>query len=153
MCLEKADKGNIKDAVSSARKATSLVGRWLEKLPVAGKNNTANKLRGEILTEIDTVVLAGVAVGRGRDSVKVTKQYRVVDIHDKYYNKWFMAKNPQKIFGKDSKYKLKVRMQEVSAVQEYSDVDLDNGRHKRADICRLLRDDEVKDVVGKLKRV
>ena len=44
-------------------------------------------------------------------------------------------------------------MQEVSAVQKYSDVYLDNGRHKRADICRLLRDDEVKDVVGKLKRV
>ena len=95
---------------------------------------------------------ADVTVGRGRDSVKVTKQYRVVDIHDKYYNKWFMAKNPQKIFGKDSKYKLKVRMQEVSAVQEYSDVDLDDGRHKRADISRLLRDDEVKGVVGKLKR-
>ena len=44
-------------------------------------------------------------------------------------------------------------MQEVSAVQEYSNVDLDDGRHKRGDISRLLRDDEVKDVVGKLKRV
>ena len=68
-------------------------------------------------------------------------------------NKWFMAKNPQKVFGKDSKYKLKVCMQEVSAGQEYRDVDLDDGRNKRADISRLLRDDEVKDVVGKLKRV
>ena len=66
----------------------------------------------------ETVALADVAVGRERDSVKVSKQYRVVDIHDKYYTKWFMTKNPQKIFGKDSKYKLKVRMQEVSAVQE-----------------------------------
>ena len=27
------------------------------------------------------------------------------------------------------------------------------GRHKQADISRLRRDDEVKDVVGKLKRV
>ena len=64
-----------------------------------------------------------------------------------------MTKVPQKIFGKDSKYKLKVRMQEVSAVQEYSDVDLGDGRHKRGGISRLLKDDEVKDVVGKLKRV
>ena len=56
------------------------------------------------------------------------------------------GKGSTKIFGKDSKYKLKVRMQEVSAVQEY-------GRHKRADISRLLTDDEIKDVVGKLKRV
>ena len=77
----------------------------------------------------------------------------MLDIHDKYYNKWFMTKLPQKIFGKDDKYKLKVRMQEVTAVQEYSDVDLDDDTHKRADISRLLTDDEVKDVVGILKRV
>ena len=44
-------------------------------------------------------------------------------------------------------------MQEVSAVQEYSDVDLDDATHKRADISRVLTDDEVKDVVGMLKRV
>ena len=37
MCLEKADKGNIKDAVNDVRKAKSLVGRWLERSPVAGK--------------------------------------------------------------------------------------------------------------------
>ena len=55
-----------------------------------------------------------------------------------YYNKWFMAKISQKIFRKKFKYKLKVRMQEVSAVQEYSNVDLDYGTHKWADISRLL---------------
>ena len=37
-------------------------------------------------------------------------------------------------------------------MQKYNDVDLDDDRHKRADISRLLRDDEVKDVVEKLKR-
>ena len=41
----------------------------------------------------------------------------------------------------------------VSAVQEYSDVDLDDDRHKRADISRLLTYDEVKDVVETLKRI
>ena len=44
-------------------------------------------------------------------------------------------------------------MQEVSVVQEYKDVDLDNSTYKRADISRLLTDDEVKGLVGKLKRV
>ena len=44
-------------------------------------------------------------------------------------------------------------MQEVSAVQEYRNVDLDDSTYKRAAISRLLRDDEVKNVVGKLKRV
>ena len=44
-------------------------------------------------------------------------------------------------------------MQEVSAVQEYTDVDLDDGTHKRADTSRLLTDDEAKHIAGKLKRV
>ena len=44
-------------------------------------------------------------------------------------------------------------MQEISAVQEYVDVDMDDDNYKRADISRLLTDDEVKDVVGTLKRV
>ena len=48
----------------------------------------------------------------------------MLDIHGKYYNKLFMAKVLQKVFGKDSKYKLKVRMQEVNAVRDYRDVDL-----------------------------
>ena len=42
------------------------------------------------------IVFADVTVGRGHSSVKVSKQYRVNDIHDKYYNKWFIAKVPQK---------------------------------------------------------
>ena len=44
------------------------------------------------MIERDAVVLAEVVVGRGRSSAKVLKQYHVIDIHDKYYNKWFMAK-------------------------------------------------------------
>ena len=44
MCLEKADNGNIKDAVSDVRKAKSLVGMWLERSLVAGENDIANKL-------------------------------------------------------------------------------------------------------------
>ena len=65
MCLEKADKGNIKDAMSDVRKAKSLVGRWLERWPIAGKNDVANKLPEETLIERDTAVLAEVVVGRG----------------------------------------------------------------------------------------
>ena len=63
-CLEKADKGNIKVAVINVRKAKSLVGRWLERSPVASENDAVNKLPGETLIERDTVVLVDVAVGR-----------------------------------------------------------------------------------------
>ena len=44
-------------------------------------------------------------------------------------------------------------MQKVSVVQEYKDVDLDDSIHKRVDISRLLTDDGLKGVGGKLKRV
>ena len=63
-------------------------------------------------------------------------------------------KSSTKIFRKDSKYKLKVSMQEINPVhEEYADVNMDDGSYKRADISRLLTDDEVKGVVRKLKRV
>ena len=38
-------------------------------------------------------------------------------------------------------------------VQEYKDVDLENSTYKRANISRLLTDNKVKRVVGKLRRV
>ena len=60
------------------------------------------------MSERDTVILADVTVGNGGSSVKVSKQYCVIDTHEKYYSKWFMAKVRQEIFGKDFKYKLKV---------------------------------------------
>ena len=88
-----------------------------------------------------------------RPPPQILKQYRVLDIHDKYYNKWFMSKVSQKIFGKNSRYKLKVRMQEVSAVQEYRDIDLDDNTYKKEDISRLLTDDVMEDIVGKSKSV
>ena len=51
----------------------------------------------KIVIERDTVVSAYVKVERGSSSVKVLKQYRVLDIHDKCYNKWSMAKVLQKV--------------------------------------------------------
>ena len=58
---------------------------------VAGENGKANKLSGVTVIERErcAVVSADVTIGRGGSSVKVSKQYRVIDIHDKYYNKWF----------------------------------------------------------------
>ena len=147
MCLEKTDKGNIKDAVSNVRKAKSLVGKWLERSPVAGKNDTVNKFLGEILIERDTVVFADVAVGHGRDSAKVLKQSFTISTTTS--GSW---QRIHKNLWEGLQVQLKVRMQEVGEVQENSNIDLDDARHKWADISRLLRDDEVKDVVGKLKR-
>ena len=54
--------------------------------------------------------------------VPVAKQYRVIDFHNKYYNKWFMSKIPDKKWKKDAHFKLKVRAR--NAIQEHRNVDL-----------------------------
>ena len=60
-----------------------------------------------------------------------------MDVHDKYYNKWFMSKVPSKKWKKDSKFKLKARMQEINAVQEYEDVDLHDTLYKKDLLAEL----------------
>ena len=72
--------------------------------------------------------MADDAVACGRSSAKVSKQSPVIDIHDKYCNKWCMAQVPQKIYKKDSHYTLNLRRQEARALQKYNDVDPDEGR-------------------------
>ena len=92
MCLERADRGCIKRSVSDVLKAKFLVRRWLERPNTSETSGKTDNDSEEIVIERDTVVSAHVKVGRGSSSVKVLKQYCVLDIHDKYYNKWFMAK-------------------------------------------------------------
>ena len=83
---------HIKGSVSDVRKAKSLVGRWLERPNTSETSGKTDNDSEEIVIERDTGVSAHVKVGRDSSSVKVLKQYRVLDNHDKYYNKWFMAK-------------------------------------------------------------
>ena len=125
----------------------------MERSQAAETSGKPSNLSGETVIERDTVVSAEATVRQEATSTKVMKQYRVLDVHDKFYNKWFMFKDPRKVFREDSKYKLKVRMQEVSAVHEYKDVDLNDKSYKKADISRLLTDGETKYVVGNLKRI
>ena len=149
-CLEAKDRGSLKGSISSVRKAKSIVGRWLDKSGEGGE--TSASTLDSIPIERDTLVTANVDVGEGASRVTIKKEYRVVDIHEKYYNKWFMSKKARKVWGKDSKYKLKVRMQEVDAVGKYSDVNLHHETYKKKDVCRIMTDGEITGVLGQLKR-
>ena len=73
-------------------------------------------------------------VGRGASSVNVSKHYRIVGVHDKYYNKWFMYKLTIKKWKKDYKFNLKARMQDINTVQEYEDVNFHDPFYKKG-IC------------------
>ena len=78
-----------------------------------------------------------------------------MDIYDKHYNKWFMSKsnNPVKNGKKEEKpYKLKLRMLNKNAVNEYCDVGLcGSSTYDKKDICPIIQDSFILSVVGKLR--
>ena len=127
--------------------------RWLTK-PTNAKVPEGNFEAGDTLIERDDVVLVNVKVGRGASASTVALPYRVVDIYDKYYNKWFMSKSksPVKNWRKEPKpYKLKLRMLEKDAVLVYCDVGLcDNSTFGKESICKIIEEKMIVSVVGKL---
>ena len=127
------------------------MGRWLEK--PSGKESAPTSTPTAILIERDTIILVNVRVGRGASRITIAKHYRGVDVHDKYYNKWFMSKVPNKEWKKDSKFKLKAHMQEVNAIQEYEDVRLHDTFYKMRDVRRIVTEGEIMNVIGKLQTV
>ena len=76
-----------------------------------------------------------------------------MDIHDKHYNKWFMSKVPTKQWQQDSKFKLKVHMMEMNAIQEYEDVELHNETYENKCVSRIVKNAEITGITGKLQRV
>ena len=92
-------------------------------------------------------------MGRGARAANVACNYRVMEIYDKYYNKWFMSKQPYKVWKRESKiYKLKVRMLKKNALDEYDDVDLcGNASYGTNDICMIVQDSKVDIVVRKMQ--
>ena len=148
-CLENEDRRGSTGSASYTRKAKSLVARWLNKTSNIASARGPDRSTDDI--ERDTVVAANVTVGRGARKMTFLKQYRVLDIHDKYYNKWFMSKETSKKWKRDAKFKLKVRMQEVNAIQEYEDVSLGDERYEKKHVSEILSADEIVRVVGKLQ--
>ena len=84
-CLANEDRRGCTGSASYTRKAKSLVARWLDKtsnvVSACGPDRSTDDI------ERDTVVAANVTAGRGARKMTFLKQYRVLNIHDKYYNK------------------------------------------------------------------
>lgn len=157
-CLERKD--NIRVAASQVRQAKSLVQRWLTKpldttavVPEDGSLFAA----GDMLIERDVVVLVNIKVGKGASASTVLLPFRVVDIYDKYYNKWFMSKSkhPIKNWKKETKmFKLKIRMLDKDIVNEYCDVGLcGNSTYSKENICGIIESSQIVSVVGKLQSI
>ena len=139
--------------ISSSRKVKLLIHRWLAKA-VNAMVPRGDPLQGSaIIIQQNTIVIVKVKVGRGDRFNTVLHCFHVVNIFDKYYNKWFMLKEIQKLWRKESKqYKLELRMLEKNALNEYVDVSLiGNTTFNADDICKIVLDREVVSVVGKMQ--
>eukprot|EP00986_Skeletonema_menzelii_P007760 scaffold3077_cov80-Skeletonema_menzelii.AAC.1 len=95
----------------------------------------------DILIERDVIILLNVEQGTGAGATVVTRPYRVLEIYEKYYNKWFVSPAAMKIWKKEKKpFKLEVRMLKKNAVDEYSDEDMYGTGFNKDEICRNVED-------------
>ena len=118
----------------------------------SGSESAPTSIPTDILIERDTIILVNVSVGCGASRITMAKPYLVVDVHDKFYNKWFMSKSPVKKWKEYSKFKLKACMQEANAIQEYEDVKLHDTLYKKGSVSRIVTDGEIVDVIGRLQK-
>jgi len=152
-CIESGKAGN--GSVSFARKAKSLVQRWLAKsvdtITLSTGPDTLD-VKNDIIIERNTIVILTVKFGQGATAADVSCHFRVMEVYAKYYNKWFMSKPSFKKWNNEAKpYKVKVRMMEKNALNEYYDVDLvGDMAYDRKDICKVVDDSMIVGVVGKL---
>jgi len=155
-CIEGGKAGA--GAVSFARKAKSLVQRWLAKsVDTIAMSTGADLLaaNNDIIIERNTILLLSIKIGRGASATNVACHFRVMEVYEKYYNKWFMSTVPVKKWKKEPKpYKVKVRMLKKNAVNEYCDVDLVGDiTYGTKDICKIVDDSTIVNVVGKLDQL
>jgi len=109
-------------------------------------------MNDRILIERDTIVLVNTKSGIGSTSTIIMKPYRVLTIYEKFYNKWFIAKEQFKKWrDEENSYKLDVCMLDKDILDEYSDVELiSHDLYDRSDMYKTIKDSMIVDMVGKL---
>ena len=91
--------------------------------------------------------------GRKKDSPMIAKDYRVLAVYDKFYNKWYMSSNKKKwspiMDGQlESRYHFAVRLVEHRILEFFEDVRLSDDTY---DICHDIRMITEKDII-RIKR-
>jgi len=150
-----ANSEHTPGSISPNRKAKSLVQRWVAK-PIDGVVKDGAELVGieDILIERDVIILLNVEYGTGAAATVVQRQFRVLEIYEKYYNKWFVSPAAAKKWKNEKKpFKMMVRMLKKNAVDEYSDEEMYGTGFNKDEICKNVEDKHIVGVVGKLHAV
>jgi hypothetical protein len=92
-----------------------------------------------------------VKYGAGAAATVVQRQFRVLEIYEKYYNKWFVSPEAAKKWKNGKKpFKMMLRMLKKNAVNEYSDEEMYGTGFNKDEVCKNVED---KHEVGKLHAV
>ena len=102
------------------------------------------------LIERDVIILLTV---KQREGLLVTGEFRILEIYEKYYNKWFISTAAAKRWKKEKKpFKMMVRMLKRNEVMEYADEEMYGNSFNKDEICKNVEDKYIVSVVGKLHR-
>jgi len=143
--------GQTAGSTSQGRKTMSLVQRWIAQ-PFGITEDKDALVAEDILIERDVIILAHVKIGSGVNSTTVVCPFRVLMIHEKCCNKWFVSKSLTKRWKKEDKpFKAEIRMLQKNEVDEHCDIELYNTECTKDEICKNIKDDMILDVVGKLQ--
>ena len=80
--------------------------------------------------------------------------FRVLGIYDKYYNKWYLGKEPWKAWPRNDKdkderkYKLDICMLDKDALDECADVPLYHADFKKKDVYKTIEDSQILSIEG-----
>jgi len=138
-CL--ANSEHTPGSISPNRKAKSLVQRWVAK-PIDGVVKDGAELVGieDILIERDMIILLNVEYGTGAAATVVQRQFRVLEIYEKYYNKWSVSPAAAKKWKNEKKpFKMMVRMLKKNAVDEYSDEEMYGTGFNKDEYARMWK--------------
>lgn len=89
-----------------------------------------------------------------RGTIKFEKEYIVIGMYDKYYNKWFMT-GENKSWGaavtknEKKRYKMAIRMVEDGALDKYDYVCPCGDEYSRKEVFRIVDGNAIIDVKGK----
>ena len=156
VALEDINTNAERGSSCRGRKSNSLLGRWMERPTATDNSNEPSMDENAVYIERDSVVVCKVKSGNGRNSPMIMKNFRVLGLYDKYYNKWFMtgekkAWTEAMTDEKKKKYKMAVRMMEEGTYEEYDDVALDDNTYNLKDVCKIVDGSEIMAVKGNYK--
>jgi len=150
--LDNIERGSLKED----KKVKSFLGRWFEKKKLKNmeekykcKYDNKDKNENELFVERDRIITCNYDIKifneetKKKDKKIVEMKYRVLSVHTKRYNRWFMTldKQPWNQFMKEDdlkKYRCTVRMIIDGAFEGYDDVALNSEEWPRKHICKVI---------------